>query len=245
VNKQDKLKLREDNILSIAIDVIKDKGVLDFKISEVAKEASVSIGTLYTHFQSKEDLILALACKNLENHGLFLEELLKINLNMAEKLLAINIYDFMKIQNEDGAFFYQIEHLAINPSLKARASMNRVFSFDALMDKNVSTISNYIYREAQKNLESFVDLRELNNISVISTKALTEGFKIINISSKMNLDDSLTINNPLIASSFSLINQYPWRKGLKEERIKNIVKKLNKLKQKLDSDIESDRVESI
>src|SRR5215203_59094 len=47
-------------ILDIAQDVFADKGYYDASIDEIAARAGIAKGTVYLHFSSKEDLLVAL-----------------------------------------------------------------------------------------------------------------------------------------------------------------------------------------
>ncbi|HPF14951.1 MAG: TetR family transcriptional regulator [Planctomycetes bacterium] len=52
--------LRERNILSAAVELLQQKGSLAMRVLDIAREADISVGTFYAHFESKEDLILAM-----------------------------------------------------------------------------------------------------------------------------------------------------------------------------------------
>src|SRR5213076_2188762 len=47
-------------ILGVAQDVFADKGYYDASIDEIAARAGIAKGTVYLHFASKEDLLVAL-----------------------------------------------------------------------------------------------------------------------------------------------------------------------------------------
>ena len=55
-NKQEKILAREELILEVAKQKISSEGFFNLRMSDVAKEAKISVGTLYTHFVSIEDL---------------------------------------------------------------------------------------------------------------------------------------------------------------------------------------------
>ena len=59
---------REKNILNqlkrLISDGTSEKSMFDLRMSEVAAAAGVSVGTLYSHFTCKEDLIIGLAIEN-------------------------------------------------------------------------------------------------------------------------------------------------------------------------------------
>lgn len=51
----------KDKILNIAIDLISKNGIKNTSLSDIAKAAGISKGTLYYHYPSKDDLIFDIA----------------------------------------------------------------------------------------------------------------------------------------------------------------------------------------
>ena len=60
-NKQEKLRIREEMIISKVSSLIIEEGFFNLRMSDVAKNAKVSMGTLYSHFSSKEDLLIGIS----------------------------------------------------------------------------------------------------------------------------------------------------------------------------------------
>ena len=61
MSKQTKQQLREASILYSARDIARESGLVQLRMPEVAKQAQVSVGSLYRHYENREDLITALA----------------------------------------------------------------------------------------------------------------------------------------------------------------------------------------
>jgi AcrR family transcriptional regulator len=61
--RSEKRQKREEMILDRAQDQVAEFGFLDLKMSDLAKAADLSVGTLYAHFASKEDLLLGIAIR--------------------------------------------------------------------------------------------------------------------------------------------------------------------------------------
>jgi AcrR family transcriptional regulator len=59
---------KSDRILMAAEKVFAEKGFMKAKVSEIAKSAGVSEGTVYEHFGSKEDLLLTIPAKHFERY---------------------------------------------------------------------------------------------------------------------------------------------------------------------------------
>ncbi len=58
--KERQLREREELILDRAREMLAEKGYLGLKLDELAEAVEYSKGTLYQHFSSKEDMILAI-----------------------------------------------------------------------------------------------------------------------------------------------------------------------------------------
>lgn len=70
-----KAEIRKEQILKAALEIFAEKGFQETTISEVAKKAKLSEGTIYEYFTSKEDLLFSIpgetarkGIKELENH---------------------------------------------------------------------------------------------------------------------------------------------------------------------------------
>ncbi|SEQ53981.1 transcriptional regulator, TetR family [Solimonas aquatica] len=59
--RQREMAHREHLFLKAAREVIQQQGLLNLQMSKVAERCDYAVGTLYQHFQSKEDLLVALA----------------------------------------------------------------------------------------------------------------------------------------------------------------------------------------
>lgn len=60
-NRMEKRQKREELILDGAGELIADVGFFELKMSDLARTCGISVGTLYGHFASKEDLLIGLA----------------------------------------------------------------------------------------------------------------------------------------------------------------------------------------
>ncbi|WP_317932381.1 helix-turn-helix domain-containing protein [Halioxenophilus sp. WMMB6] len=65
--KKRQLEEREQLFLDKAWTLIQQEGVLNLQMSRLAAECEYAVGTLYLHFSSKEDLLVALATRNVSD----------------------------------------------------------------------------------------------------------------------------------------------------------------------------------
>lgn len=88
-----KIKTRRE-VFKAAIKLFNVHGIEKTKISDIAKEAHVSVGTFYVHFKSKEDIISAIYYEDFNNFMNFnIQQVEKRNLNLKEILLEIGILE--------------------------------------------------------------------------------------------------------------------------------------------------------
>ncbi|MCK0068955.1 TetR/AcrR family transcriptional regulator [Kordiimonas laminariae] len=127
---QEKRQQREQLILDHAISLIEEAGFFSMKMSDLAKRAKLSVGTLYSHYPCKEDLLIALAIKFSEQHLEWFKNSQKFGNTPAEKLIAACLNDM--VETADQVAMSELAHLSMAPSIWKRASpllTDRLHSF--------------------------------------------------------------------------------------------------------------------
>ncbi|MBE0365935.1 hypothetical protein PULV_b0644 [Pseudoalteromonas ulvae UL12] len=89
---------QEDIILNAAANCIEKTSLLDFTMSAVAKEAAISMGSIYKHVQCKEDIIFALAIRVFKHYSMIFKEILELPLTTPERIMGITLLNPMKMQ---------------------------------------------------------------------------------------------------------------------------------------------------
>ena len=102
--RQRELAAREQRFLDCAQDLIQRDGLLSLQMSRIAEECDYAVGTLYQHFASKEDLLLALVTRDCLNRVELFERAAKWNGTSRERMLAIAIADLMLIRSQPQVF---------------------------------------------------------------------------------------------------------------------------------------------
>ncbi|TVS13383.1 MAG: TetR/AcrR family transcriptional regulator [Wenzhouxiangella sp.] len=67
--KQREVQAREELFLSTARRLIREEGLLTLQMARLARACDYATGTLYQHFASKEDLLVALATQRMREHA--------------------------------------------------------------------------------------------------------------------------------------------------------------------------------
>ncbi|GAA5192583.1 TetR/AcrR family transcriptional regulator [Ferrimonas gelatinilytica] len=89
MNKSELFKSREQRILAAALSTARSKGALDFRMADVAREAECSVGTLYGHFLSKEDMMAALVLTALDQRQQVMVEIGQLALTPMEQFVVL------------------------------------------------------------------------------------------------------------------------------------------------------------
>jgi len=158
MERHQKRALREHEIISETIGLLSQRGFLDVRMSDIANETGYSMGSIDSHFESKEDLLVACA------HTLSLEykKLLQLMMNQSipaiEKIITMAQCNwYISMQHPD---LIEIDNLSLMPSVWRRATAHRA---NALNESNKALASIFLTLalEAIKNsLVGYKDLKE-------------------------------------------------------------------------------------
>jgi len=141
-------QLREENIIQIVIEYLQQNTVLELKMSHVAKLANCFMGVIYSHFSSKEDLILACAYRQIKKDFACIEKALNQHSEPLDQMImaSILIWSVFKQQPSE----YALKQFAINPHVWNAASISRVKSVTELVNTfsaKLSFISNQLFSD--------------------------------------------------------------------------------------------------
>lgn len=80
---------RQELILRVAADLLAERGYYEMSLDEIAARVGISKGTIYSHFASKEDLVVAFLEQGMSAFLKMIDETLSGSATPAEKLRAI------------------------------------------------------------------------------------------------------------------------------------------------------------
>lgn len=95
---------REDRFLDCAQALIQRDGLLNLQMSKIADECEYAIGTLYKHFASKEDLLVALSTRNCLGRVELFERAARWPGPTRERILAIALADLIVLHEQPEHF---------------------------------------------------------------------------------------------------------------------------------------------
>ena len=114
---------REQLILTTARRLILAQGFLDLKMSALAKAVEYSVGTLYGHFETKEDLLVALAVQSIGQRAELFERVRQAKRCSRDRIYGILVARLVLAESDPDTF--DIERLAASPSIWKRATPQR------------------------------------------------------------------------------------------------------------------------
>lgn len=212
---------QEQLILQAAAECIEESSLTDFKMSAIAKSAGLSMGSVYKHIQSKEDVLVALAVKVEEGAYSIISEILALPYSLPAKMVAINLVSPDVMYSH--SFGSQLIHLLNNEDILAKASEKWLVKFFKSSDK----FGDKFYSEVDKAIAtgelqcSEDEKEELTEDLLMSHWAINIGFpeaiyhkysaaKLVGEEAEMPYP--LALNHSIIRCTTRLMNTFPWRK---------------------------------
>jgi AcrR family transcriptional regulator len=93
--RQREVAEREKRFLDAARELIRHDGLLNLQMARVAEKCDYAVGTLYQHFASKEDLLVALAADNQEHRVALFRRAGEWQACTRDRMMAIAVADLM------------------------------------------------------------------------------------------------------------------------------------------------------
>lgn len=136
---------REELILETARSLILEKGFLNLRMSKLAEAVEYSVGTLYSHFETKEDLLMALAVQSISRRTVLFEQIKQAKRPSRDRIYGILIARICLTETSPELF--DIERLASSPSIWKRATRQR-YQEMVTMEQCCSNIVSGIIQDA-------------------------------------------------------------------------------------------------
>lgn len=95
---------REQLFLDTARELIAESGLLSLQMTRVAEKCEYAVGTLYQHFASKEDLVLALTTVQATEHTELFRRVSNWDATPRDRMFAIAVADLIFVQHHPDYF---------------------------------------------------------------------------------------------------------------------------------------------
>jgi len=225
---------QEDIILDAAANCIEASSLLDFTMSAISKESGFSMGTIYKHIQSKEDVLVALAYRMYTHLLNTFKEIQSLPLPIPERLMAVSLICKEKVYLYD--FDDQLGSLVVSKAVLQRASrgwLEKMIHTDKAVEESFANI----IREAYTTGELIVDADQKDSLVEeinVGLWSMCVGFTQVAVQlDARNIigqgkEIALTVNpdSLIIKNTQRLINSYPWKNPITSASIENICRTL-------------------
>jgi len=227
------MQQQENMILDAAAKCIEQSSLIDFTMSAVAKEAGMSMGSIYKHVQCKEDIIFALAIRVYRHQSSVFEQVMALELTTPEQLIGITLLNPLKTQVY--AFDAHLEAFVTNELVVKRTSpMWRERMIDAhqhceeLFNRCMSLAAHSGELSGAGDIEQLIE--EIN----LGGWALTVGYqsvmRVVQIREIAQGDAKLyqpvAVDAPIVRIFTRLFNSYQWQTPLDKVGIDKTAKLL-------------------
>lgn len=224
---------QESLIIDAAISAIEKSSLLGFKMSDIAKHAGMSMGSVYKFVQSKEDVLLALATAHFNNLRKNFAAIYQLPLSTPERYIALNLVD--KTKANLFPFASHLEMLITNDAILSCGSdlwKHKFYSADSGVDGEC----NGCVKKAIETGELTVPLADKEYASkfTLGLWAISVGFTHVSKQLRgKHLFGHITPDEELLSESSlqiqtikNYINAYDWQHPLTDEGIQKAINAL-------------------
>ncbi|MHC4937834.1 MAG: TetR/AcrR family transcriptional regulator [Planctomycetota bacterium] len=127
--KQREIQEREELILDVARRMLLERGYLGVTMDRIAQEIEYSKGTVYQHFSSKEDVLVALAGSNIKVRADLFTRAAAFKGPTRERLWAIGVADDLFVRLYPN--HWQAEHIVRAASIQSKATRERLMALES------------------------------------------------------------------------------------------------------------------
>lgn len=218
---------QEDMILDAAAKCIEQTSLLDFTMSAVAKEAGMSMGSIYKHVQCKEDIIFALAARVYAHRSDIFELVLSMPLSTPQRIIGITLLNPLKVQCY--SFDIHLDAFVINELVVRKTS-------ERWTQRMISTHQHceQLFYQCMKAAVESQELIDETDVEAMIEEinlggwALTVGYenvsRVIQIRQMAQgteqLTDPVTIDSAIVRVYARLLNSFGWTAPLDDAGIK-------------------------
>lgn len=211
-------RIRCNQLLDIAEQLVNEQGVVSFRFSQISKVSGCSTNTLYKYFSSKEDVLVCLFLRSTTSCHIpiFLNK--NKELNPYQKVLLPILFTFVAVKNNP--VFNILRVVSINSMFWQMASDEKV----EILKKRVNLFWSHLYnplidaRNKKILLASDKDILELTQSIYFFLAGAISSYESKLMDSKYlpgSLDDCYKHLS-------KIYNQYQWREPITTELIKEL-----------------------
>lgn len=158
MDRKEKRALREQEIVEHAIQLFSERGFLGVRMSDIARQTHYSMGTIYSHFESKEDLLIACAHVLVKEHQLLFASVREQGVVAVEQIITL-VQGVWVIASQFPELI-EIKNLSLMRSIWKRATEQRVARYDHLHEDLSLQIRAMAIEAIAGSFDGYADLQE-------------------------------------------------------------------------------------
>lgn len=209
----------QEIVLDAAVACIEETSLLGFTIGAIAKRADLSVGSLYKHVQSKEDLLVALATRQARHTRRLYGEILGSAMSAPQRIISLSLLDPAKIRLF--SFDEHLNTLVSSEAILQRASQGWLAQMRAAAESIDLMFRDFFQSAAASGELNVADETELHTLSM-GCWSMCAGFQHIALMRNVRGSDRQEhlLSYPLKATDYPivctqrLLNTYRWRQPL-------------------------------
>lgn len=153
MQRREKRELREKEIVETTIRLLSQRGFLDLRMADIAKETSYSMGTIYSHFESKEDLLVACAYALILEHKVLFNAIGSQPISAIEKIITTAQCSWqISMRHPD---LIEIDNLSLMPSVWRRATKQRAHELNQLHVELAQLFLGIVFEAIETSLDGY------------------------------------------------------------------------------------------
>ncbi len=209
----------QEIVLDAAVACIEETSLLGFTIGAIAKRAGLSVGSLYKHVQSKEDLLVALATRQARHTRQLYGEILGSALSAPQRIISLSLLDPAKTRLF--SFDEHLNTLVSSEAILQRASQGWLAQMREAAESIDLMFRDFFQSAAESGELDVVDEGELHTLSM-GCWSMCAGFQHIALMRNVRGSERQEhlLSYPLDASDYPivctqrLLNTFRWRQPL-------------------------------
>ncbi|WDD99044.1 TetR/AcrR family transcriptional regulator [Thalassomonas actiniarum] len=227
---------QEKRILDAAEKSIENSSLLDFTMSAIAKGAGLSMGSIYKHVQSKEDVLVALAANMYANEAAMYHTVLTLPLTIPEKIIATNLIDRSKVQTY--SFEGQLDNLVSSAALLKRGSpmwLDRMRN----NSKKIEQEFDLLFSNAAQSGEFISGMEAVEEIGLLLWSLTAGYFQLVRQHQSLLQGDNAAAGGAIVAIAPDaphirglkrILNAYEWQQPLTQQGIEKACRLLEDIR---------------
>ena len=133
---------REDLFLDAALELIRQDGLLNLQMARIAEKSEYAVGTLYLHFTSKEDLLLALVTRVFRDYIQLVRRAEAWNAPSRDRMFAVGVADMVFVRRYPD--YFRIAQYSLCEVVWQAASADRRQAFLEANDPLVEIVAGIV-----------------------------------------------------------------------------------------------------